>query len=306
MATDLEFDWAVPEDLAEVEAFQAEVYGPDALQSAPGRTRWMYFDHPHGLHLALCRADGRIVAVCGHMPQTVDLDGRQLTAGFGVDFMVAGEYRRRGIGRRFLEMRLERFELSLSTGQTPGMLALYRSVGALDLGPLRQAVFRRRPSLGSSPRRALRDATLWLRGLAAGGVSQDGVEETSGAAGDDDWLAWRYGGAVYGDYCCWRRDGAVAYGREDGVMRVVTRAAGTDRTALLAALARRGPVTETKFDFTGDDLAADLERAGFRLGLIEARLIALTADDELRGRLRPGALELYIDAADADLLRHPA
>ena len=88
-------------------------------------------------------------------------------------------------------------------------------------------------------------------------------------------------------------------------MRTVTRATGPDRADLLAALARNGPVAETRVVFAGKALAADLRRAGYRVGATSARLVALTREPELTDRLRSGRLELTADAADADLLRHP-
>ncbi|MCP4570872.1 MAG: GNAT family N-acetyltransferase [bacterium] len=311
MATELVFSWAVPEDLAALESFQAAAYGADSVQTIPGRTRWMYFAHPLGLHVALCRQDGRIVGACGHLPQIVDLDGRRIEAAFGVDFMVDDGHRRRGIGRRFLEMRLERFALSLSTGQSPGMLALYRSAGAVDMGSLGVATFRRRPSVDGPPRKSLRDAVLWLHGLASGGVRQDGLLAESPAAaidaGDEpgDWLRWRYNGPVYGDYAAWRLGDASAYGRKAGEKRLVTRAVGPKRAELLATLARTGPARETSVLFAGDALRTDLRRAGYHLGATTARIMAVTLDPSLAARLRPGRLELTAEAADADLLRSP-
>jgi len=312
VSTDLEFSWAEPEDLLDLEAFQTACYDAGAWQRTPGRARWMYFDHPLGLHVALCRAAGRLVAACGHLPQPVEVDGRRVTAGFGVDFMVAPDHRRRGIGRRFLEMRLERFDLGLSTGQSPGMFALYRSAGATDLGPLRTAVFRRRPARGGPPRRALRDTVLWLCGLAAGGAPRDDLADTAAdepdATADGElraWLRWRYGGPVYADYRAWSRGRTTARGRETEGLRIVTGARGQDRAGLLAALARSGPAVETRVVFAGTALADDLQQAGYRLGTAGSRLVAVTRDRELAGRLRPGGLEITADAADADLLRHP-
>lgn len=316
MAVALAYDWAGPEDLPALEAFQRRTYGPDAVQCLPGRTRWMYFEHPHGLHVALCRDGDEIVAACGHLPQRVALGGREVLAGFGVDFMVAASHRRLGIGRRFLEMRAERFELSLSTGQSPGMLALYRSCGAVDLGPLLEAVRRGLAPRPGTPRRMARDAALWWRSRGGEEPAADVAEMDPASAlstvggGDPAWDRWRYAGAVYGDYRGWIAEEAAVAGRVAGPVLQVADARGARRAALLAALAEAAGVEEVRALGAGARLATDLGRAGFRVVPATARLVGLSREPAVQKALEAARAgdgpELLSGAADADLLRRPA
>ena len=143
----LEFGWATEGDSGEIGAFLEKAFGPTSFQAHPARQRWLYFDNPLGLHIAFCRAQGQIVALCPHVPQMIPLRGNQILAGFGIDFFVIDQWRRRGIGREFLNMRLERFPLSLSTGQSSSMGTLYANMGATDLGPFHMGYFRKHPPL---------------------------------------------------------------------------------------------------------------------------------------------------------------
>ncbi len=215
----LEFGWAGPGDLAELEAFHAEHFGADSVQALPGRVRWLYFDHPLGLHVAVCRDGGRLVASCGHLAQVVPVAGAPVTAGFGIDFMVAPSHRRRGIGKRFLEMRLERFPLSLSTGQSAEMRALYAACGGVELGPLFLGLHRRRPPGRGGAKALALGWAVWAAGVggrrvgAVPGLREVPCAEAAelAACGGDggDWLRWRFGGPVYADHVCLACGGRV-------------------------------------------------------------------------------------------------
>ncbi|MFO7609549.1 MAG: GNAT family N-acetyltransferase [Candidatus Krumholzibacteriia bacterium] len=316
MSGDLEFGWAGPGDLDEVEAFHVRHFGADSIQALPGRVRWLYFDNPLGLHLAVCRDGGELVACCGHLPQPVAVAGTTVTAGFGIDFMVAPSHRRRGIGRRFLDLRTERFPLSLSTGQSPAMLALYRASGAVELGPLFVGLRRRRPPLAGSPRDLAKGWALWAAGLAArgcapaAGVRTVDAPEAAALAGGSEraaWFRWRYGGPVYADHGFLTDGAAAAVWREQAGIRTVVGLAGAPaaRAGLLAAAARRPGAAWTRVPAAGDALRADLRRAGYLVRPLDAVLVALTRDAALQEALRPGALDLDGGAADTDLLRRP-
>ncbi len=316
MATDLQFRWAEPDDLPALEAFLARTYGADAVQCVPGRCRWLYFDNPLGLHVTICEDGGEIVGACGHLPKPISLGEGTVIAGFGIDFMVATSHRRRGIGRRFLDMRLERFDLSLSTGQSPGMAALYRACGGVELGSVQEAMYRRALPRPGSPRRMVRDVVLWLRSHSATAAPAGGVTATGAAPGDcsdDDtpcaWSRWRYGGDLYGGYHRWSAGDAQVIGRTDGRLLRLVEAQGVDRSALLAAVAHESTADEIHMVMAGNDLADDLRAAGFRVAPTAARVVALSRHrnltDLLHRRRDAGGIEITAGAADADLLRLP-
>jgi GNAT superfamily N-acetyltransferase len=332
MNVNLEFRWADPDDLAEIQEFLSHTYGPDSIQALPGRCRWLYFENPLGLHVSLCRASGTIVAVCGHLPQTVRVGGREILAGFGIDFMVAPPWRRKGIGRRFLEMRLERFALCLSIGQSDEMSTLYRSVEACDLGPFHMGYFRRRPAIAGGIKSTIRNWAIWGQGHRGVRPSHDTSLKPCGfpiataystdryANGDTagnsssfppaQWLVWRFESTIYQDYICLEiKDGERITGyavcREDdrGIHLIQLLCSHSDRAKVLAALARLLPFSETRILYHGNDMHQACRKAGYLSRPHGARLVAMTADPELQSTLVPGVIDLSAGAADADLLR---
>ena len=318
MDVNLEFRWAEPDDLVAIQDFLSHTFGADSIQAVSGRCRWLYFENPLGLHVTLCLASGTIVAVCGHLPQTVLMQGREILAGFGIDFMVTPEWRRKGIGRRFLEMRLERFPLSLSIGQSKEMGALYRSQEACDMGPMYVGIFRRRPSIGLNPKTVARDFLAWAKGRSGLRI-KEGTSVVPGELKDlipphTEWLRWRYATpSPYGDYVGL---GLNIPGHPSGVavcrsttshdLIVGIQNSPAARRESLAAIARNSVNLETRILFTGQKLGEDCRKAGFLIRPHGARLIGMTKDKELRNSLKIGAIDLTSGAADGDLLRFPS
>ena len=221
MNTELHYSWAKPDDLAEVEAFIAKAFGPDSFQALGSRVRWLYFDNPLGIHVAFCRHQGELVAICPHVPQMVKVGEREIMAAFGVDFFVMPAWRRQGIGQQFLSMRLERFPLSLSTGQSPSMSALYQRLGAKDLGAFQIGYFRNRPPWRGCPRQLLRGWLAWLQGTTSlhVGVCSNLLTNpvTDAMTTSENWHHWRFAGIT--PY----RDHTAVLGSEPGQTPLSTR-----------------------------------------------------------------------------------
>jgi len=328
---DLEYSWATTDDLEAIELFQRQHYGEDSVQNLPGRCRWLCAQHPAGLHISLCRDQNRIAALSCHQAVSLHCGGHPIEAGYGFDLLVASDYRRRGIGRRFLDMRLKRFPVSLSSGQSPGMAALYRSRNALTLAPFQRAIFVRRLAGDGGPKGLLMRACagalrLTRRGVDGGREAIDLatantlLSELEAVPGRDEtgrlpwteYLDWRFGGLVYNDHICWLlktaagERGLLVTRREPGREVVVDLYCAPNQRADLLRLAGD---TSTEPELTaltaGRPLADAMRAAGWLVRPADARLVALSADPALTEALGRNAWISFASDSDADLLRRP-
>jgi hypothetical protein len=227
-------------------------------------------------------------------------------------------------------MRLERFALSLSSGQSSGMAKLYRDAGARDLGPFYEVRARRVVPILGSPRRTARDAVAWLlprvrRGsqgprrrtlsaaeaaarvatLAQAGEAWTGPADSRAA----EWFVWRYDGPVYRDHAFWaisseESGGGVLVTRRTGhEERIVDLLAPVPAAAeLLAACFATSESNAIATLLVGDALVAAARRAGYLTRRADARLVALPAPGST---VDAAPLAFLAGIADADLLRRP-
>jgi len=319
-ANDLVVRWAEAVDLPRLEEFWHRQYGADSVQAVPGRASWLFADQPAGLCTAIVEARGRLVACCGHVVQSVQL-GAQSTveAAFGVDFMVHSDHRRQGLGARILDLRLDRFDLSLSTGQSGGMAALYRRERAVDLGPFQLARTLRRPVLSTSPRNLARDVVVGLAALGRPRIQGTrellSPQEAAGLAGallqaDEPWLSWRFLDSPYRDYQAWALDyqgaRALLFSRRQGDQEIIVHLhSDFGVSEALALAARTSPATAVDALVCGTGLNRRFRQAGYLVRPYGARLIAASRRESVIEQLSPGAVDLFASAADADLIRYP-
>lgn len=313
---DVDVRWAEPDDVPDVVAFWHRQFGPGSVQAVPGRAEWLFAGQPGGPHIAMAAtADGAVVAACGHVVQRVEVpELGQREAVFGLDFMVDPSFRRQGLGARMLDLRLARFPLSLSTGQSTEMAALYRSRGALDLGGFWLARHRRALDLTEGPRGAVRGLVAMMhgrRGPRVDGQRDRPATELPPDASDRAWLIWRFDGPVYRDYRIERLVGnhgtsVLVTRRQERREMLVHWEGPVDRTAALALAARTGTTGRMDALFCGRQLAAEFAAAGYLVRPHEARLIGFTTDPELQAVLANGSIDLFAGSADADLLRKPS
>jgi GNAT superfamily N-acetyltransferase len=308
--------WATPEDLPRLEAFWRKQFGDSSIQALPGRCAWLFAGQPQGLQVALAEADGNIVSACGHLVTTIDLqDVGPQDAAFAVDFIISPDYRRRGLGSQILDLRLERFPLVLSTGQSPAMSALYRERGALDLGQFQVARSRHSPRLVGPPRAILRDLFIWRAGRRRRSVQCRrnclDAQSAYALAAAPEWLAWRFSGPVYTDHDFWRLEangntGLLVSRRDQDTEVLLHVDSVAPRAQLLAAAAVSSPAPAVSALFAGNRLAKDFAAAGWMLRPWGAHLVGMTQRDDLSRVLLRGNVDLFASASDADLLRRPA
>jgi hypothetical protein len=83
-------------------AFRREHYGTGAAQADPAYVDWQFRDAPQiaerGPPLVVARREGRIIGALGTIRTFLHLQGRALRASWVIDFAVAREFRRAGIG----------------------------------------------------------------------------------------------------------------------------------------------------------------------------------------------------------------
>ena len=315
------------EDQADVATgFLDEHFSADSVQRRAGRFRNLFVRNPGGFHVTACFDEGRIVGICCHLPVRVHHEAGLLQGAYGVDFFVAPAYRGRGIGKAFLELRTERFDISLSTGQSQAMQGLYRSRGASDLtGGYRALHCRRLPAPRPSKRTVLK-AVAYVRGRLArsGGGRREpaGFDDPDLAAGLDRWrpnesgafhetgdLAWRYGTGLYEDYRIWRIvDGevlghVVARSEPDAEVIVDVFGAAASRSRVLQIFAQQSGADVVRASFFGETARGDFADAGFLVRRNDSRLIGLSRNPELQKELACRKWVVYAGESDFDLLR---
>lgn len=128
-----------PADRPALAAFQRASFGPGARQLDPDHVRWLYEDIPDrdeaGPQLWIFRHDdGTVVGQQGGMPFRLKAGGHELKASWGIDLMVAPEWRLRGVGPVLSEAHVAAGAVTIGLGITEDAFRSYRSAGWLDLG----------------------------------------------------------------------------------------------------------------------------------------------------------------------------
>jgi hypothetical protein len=237
--------------------------------------------------------------------------------------------RRRGIAVQILHMRLERFPLSLSSGQSEEMAAVYRRLRTRDLGATQLGCWRRRLPEVAPPRRLAGQLAAWLwprlrsrpsssrrepLALDAAATRAEALAREDGRLASSgtwaDWIRWRYGGPVYRDHQCWHvaagpaAEGVLITRRDGDRERVLDLfAPASEVPALLAAAAQTTTSAEVQVAAAGPGLTADLRSAGYLVLPRSARFLAAVSGEAAPQDLV--ALNLWAGASDTDLLRRP-
>lgn len=127
-----------PEDRPALAAFQAAMFGADAIQSVPEHHRWLYDEapthDPQGAQFWICKREGVIVGQQGGIPFRMKAGDRSLRASWSVDLMVAPEWRLRGVGPAIAEIHSSANEVVVSVSMSDPAYKAYKRAGWFDLG----------------------------------------------------------------------------------------------------------------------------------------------------------------------------
>lgn len=128
-----------PADRPALEAFQQVHFGPGSRQLDPDHVRWLYEDIPGreeaGPQLWIFRHDdGTVVGQQGGMPFRLKVGDQEVKASWGIDLMVAPEWRLRGVGPALSAAHVAAAPVTIGLGITDAAFRSYRSAGWLDLG----------------------------------------------------------------------------------------------------------------------------------------------------------------------------
>lgn len=327
---DFHYRWAEPEDVPRIKEFISEHFGPDSIQAATGRFEALFTEHPCGFHVALCGAAGKIAGLRCYLPARIVCNRQEYQAAFPVDLMVGPEFRRMGISSYFLDMALERFQVTISSGQSTAQAALYGKRNAVVVASYHKGYLVRRPRLGNGIKTSAREILSWFRwvglrklqtgvfDLHADGV--DGIrdiladrfgEGEAGVGATSDLLIWRYAGSFYRD-CrlalleCGEDRGIVAYrvrNNETQILDIFCRAESLQRLIRGAAAGLAG--ARLTAVFAGSRLAGRFADAGFLVRPQEAKLTVYTRDPVLGEVLQRADWNVFAGDSDTALLEFP-
>ncbi|WP_029007664.1 GNAT family N-acetyltransferase [Azospirillum halopraeferens] len=129
-----------PDDGPALAAFHREFFGADSIQADPAYFRWIYREVPHpdpeGLQLWLCKRNGAIVGQQSGIPFRLKTGDRTVAASWGIDLMVAPEWRLRGVGPALTETHANTGAVTVSLGMTDPAYKSYIRSGWCDLGSM--------------------------------------------------------------------------------------------------------------------------------------------------------------------------
>ncbi|SHI14733.1 GNAT family N-acetyltransferase [Desulfofustis glycolicus] len=327
---DLRYQWAKREDTPLIQEFIREQFGADSIQAASGRFDALFTEHPGGFHVALCCFARRIVGVRCYLPARIVCCQQEYQAAFPIDLMVSPEFRRKGISSLFVDMALERFKATVSSGQSTAQAAVYGKKKALIVAAYHKGYLVRRPSTSKGLKTTARDILSWVRWTVMNKpqivntdlnindlnriqniLSDRFGENDAGIATSGELLAWRYAGSFYQD--C--RLALLKIGEDSGV---VAYRAKRDETQILDILCREKaldnliraaavglPGNRITAIFAGERLAGRFAAAGFFVRPQEARLTVYTKDMVLRERLQLADWKVFAGDSDTALREFP-
>jgi len=123
----LKTQWAEDGQFPIIRDFIYSQFGKGAIQSIPGRILWLCSAPNEFGNVLLVFEKREVIAICFHLQGEILKEGKTYSVGQGVDLFVHPSWRRQGIASKILEMRLKKFDVSISTGQSPEMSKVYKN-----------------------------------------------------------------------------------------------------------------------------------------------------------------------------------
>jgi len=131
---DFKFREMTNEDKNALICFLYDNFGKDSLQCKPNRFEWQVVNNPNNARAYLCFFSDELIGQTDYLPGLLRLGDEQFTAAFSVDTMILHKYRRKGIGQKFHQTRLDNYQVALSSGQSHANRKLYGKMGWKKLG----------------------------------------------------------------------------------------------------------------------------------------------------------------------------
>ena len=166
-----EIDRYRPDDRSAVDALYLRVFGDAAAESYRQRWEWLYSRNPNlpdGSPLIwLAREGAAIVGQYATMPVRLSVNGVEIDAAWGTDFMIAPERQRLGLGKVLLENADRNVGASLWLSLTDASHAMWTKMQRPDLGRiprLAKPLSRRALSVSRDPNWRVETAKIpWRR-----------------------------------------------------------------------------------------------------------------------------------------------
>lgn len=129
-----------PDDKRLVEALYRRVFGTDAADASRLRWEWQYRRNPNNPggepEIWVAREGPAIVGQYATMPVKLAVAGREVTASWGMDVMVAPERQRRGLGEVLFRTWDRNVGASLGLGLSDASYRLFQKLKWPDVGPV--------------------------------------------------------------------------------------------------------------------------------------------------------------------------
>ena len=131
---EFKFREMVHEDKPMVMDFLRINFGHNSVQCRKDRFEWLFERNPWKTIIYLSFSKNELIGQICFLPVKLRFKNKQLSAAFSIDTMISPEYRRKGIGRMLHQIRKEKYQVALSSGQSEANTRLYNKMGWLTLG----------------------------------------------------------------------------------------------------------------------------------------------------------------------------
>lgn len=327
---ELTYRWAERDDAGEIRHFLVKNFGERSIQAAPGRFDALFLHHPRDFHIALCVNGNEIVGLRCYLPAHMYCGYELRRAAYPIDMMVKSDYRRQGIGSRFLTMAWERFMFIVSTGQSEAQANLYRKKGAAIIARYQEGLLVRKPTMQGTAKAMARDMLSWLRWIGRpkvqGRFQKIAAEQAvaraklfprrfdQGEAGNAieprDFL-WRYAGTFYNRYnfallTSGEHEGILVYKQTDSESRIIDLICPTTSVATLLRIAGAElPGPRVTALFAGNLLETWFVEAGFLVRPRGARLVLYSSEPALQEEMAQRSWVVFAGDSDTELIAFP-